>query len=134
MKRIISVLLISAFFFANVSTLSAVSVDGDDIQESFSFYYSFYDTIEWSYFLVARLDAYCSGGQTGKGHAITSVAYDNVMLDCDYDTGAFVTSWSYAGTFQNPENNLFPIESKRDAQAYVIEYRITDILSGDLSE
>ncbi len=127
-------MLLVALVFANLATFSEESFDGDNMQEAFSFYYSFYDTIEWSYFLEARLDAYCSGGQTGKGHAITSVAYDNVVLDFDYDTGAFVTSWSYAETFQNPGNNIFPIGSKRDAQAYVIEYRITDIMNNDFSD
>ena len=134
MKKFIFSFLISALLFSATTSFSAIPINGDESQEAFSFYYTFYDTIEDQNFLEARLDAYCSGGQTGKGHAITSVEYDNVMLDCDYDTGAFVTSWSYAGNFQHPEYNLFPIASKRDAQAYVIEYRVTDIMNSDLSE
>ena len=135
MKKIISFLIISALIFANLTTFSAESFDGDDMQDAFDYYYTFYDTIENPNFLEARLDAYCWGGQTGQGHAVASVEYDQVMLDSDYDTGAFVTVWAHAGDFQHPENNLFPDENKRRSLASVVEFRWVDVIqSSELSD
>ena len=135
MKKIISVVLIAAFLFANVVTLSAEYFDGDDIQEAFYANITFDDTIEWPNFLEARLDAYCYGGQTGMGHAVASVEYNQVMLDSDYDTGEFVTVWAHAGDFQHPENILFPDATKRRSLTSVVEFRWNDvILSEDVSD
>lgn len=134
-KKIISVLLIAAFLFANVVTLSADYFDGDGMQDAFYRHITFDDTIEDPNFLEARVDAYCYGGQTGMGHAVASVEYNQVMLDSDYDTGEFVTVWAHAGDFQHPENILYPIATKRRSQWSVVEFRWNDvILSEDVSD
>ena len=135
MKRIISFLLLSALIFANVATFSAESFPGDEIQTAFSYYYTFYDIIEDQNFLEARLDAYCSGGQTGMGHAVASVEYNQVMLDSDYDTGEFVPVWAHAGDFPHPEYNLFPDASKRRSLTSVVEFRWVDVIqSNEISD
>jgi len=101
------------------------------MQDAFYKHITFDDTIEDPNFLEARVDAYCYGGQTGMGHAVASVEYNQVMLDSDYDTGAFVTVWAYAGDFQHPENNLFPDENKRRSLVSVVEFRWVDVIQSN---
>ena len=127
MKRITALFLFVLIVLSNTVSMSAEIDDVSGLRNAFYYIVTFSDTIEDANFLEARVDAYCYEGQTGQGHAVASVEYDQVMLDSDIDMGTFVTVWAHAGDFQHPDHILYPVEAKRRSMWSVVELRWSDI-------
>lgn len=127
MKRKITILAAVLMILTIALPMSAEFGNEAEIQTAFSYYTTFDRTIEGPNYMEACVDAYCSGGQTGLGHALASVEYNQVMLDSDYDIGTFVTVWAHEGDYQDPSHILYPDEELRRALWSVNEQRWSDM-------